>query len=366
MTAFRVAVLPGDGIGPEVTRAAMSVLSAACAVDGVRLETSEHAIGGAAVRSLGSPLPAGTLAACQGADAVFLGAVGDPAFENEPRERKPETGLLALRRGLGVFANIRPARVLPGLENLGPLKPEVAAGLDVVIVRELLGGLYFGEPRGFDRAAGRAVNSLVYTKDEVVRIAEVAFRIAEGRRGLVTSVDKANVLETSVLWRETVIEVGKRFPSVRLEHQYVDSCAMALVLTPAHFDVVLTENLFGDILSDEAGALVGSLGLLPSASLGAGPGLFEPVHGSAPALAGRDVANPVGAILSAALLAREGLSLEGVARRIEGAVTRALSGGRTADLAGGGNAVSASRFTANVLECLEPALTSRESRSGGC
>jgi 3-isopropylmalate dehydrogenase len=349
---LRIAVLPGDGIGPEVTRAALEVLRAACAIDGIVVEATEQLIGGAALRATGSPLPDATLAACLAADAIFLGAVGDPAFDGEPRERKPETGLLGLRKSLGVFANIRPARAVPGLAAAGPLKPEIAAGLDLVVFRELTGGLYFGEPRSLDLAAGRAVNTLPYTRNEIERIAELAFRAAEGRRGLVTSVDKANVLETSVLWRRVVEEVAARHPAVRLEHQYVDSCAMALVLSPSRFDVLLTENLFGDILSDLAGALVGSLGLLPSASLGAGPGLFEPVHGSAPTLAGKDVANPIGAILSMAMLLRDGCALRRPAAAIEAAVEKVLADGlRTVDLAApGAPSTSCSAFAMAVVD----------------
>lgn len=362
--ALRIAVLPGDGIGPEVTGAALGVLRAACAPEGVAVEATEHPIGGAALRATGSPLPDATLAACLAADAVLLGAVGDPAFDGESRARKPETGLLRLRKALGVFANVRPAKAAPGLAAAGPLKPEIAAGLDLVVFRELTGGLYFGEPRSLDLEAGRAVNTLPYSREEVERIAELAFRAAEGRRGLVTSVDKANVLETSVLWRRVVGDVATRHPSVRLEHQYVDSCAMALVLSPSRFDVVLTENLFGDILSDLAGALVGSLGLLPSASLGNGPGLFEPVHGSAPTLAGKDVANPIGAILSAAMLLRDGCGLSRPAAAIEAAVERVLAAGlRTADLASPGTpAASCSGFARAVAGALSGVLV--EARLG--
>ncbi len=356
--ALRIAVLPGDGIGPEVTRAALGVLRAACALDGIDVEATEHPVGGAALRATGSPLPEATLAACLASDAVFLGAVGDPAFDGEPRERRPETGLLRLRKSLGVFANVRPAKAVPGLAAAGPLRPEIAAGLDLVVFRELTGGLYFGEPRSLDLAGGRAVNTLPYTREEVERIAELAFRAAEGRHSFVTSVDKANVLETSVLWRRVVEEVAARHPAVRLEHQYVDSCAMALVLTPSRFDVLLTENLFGDILSDLAGALVGSLGLLPSASLGAGPGLFEPIHGSAPTLAGKDVANPIGAILSMAMLLREGCALPRPATAIETAVERVLSVGlRTVDLAASGApTASCSEFGHAVADALQSAV----------
>lgn len=357
--ALNIVVLPGDGIGPEVTRAAMEVLRAACALEGTAVEATEHPIGGAALRATGSPLPDATLAACLASDAVLLGAVGDPAFDGEPRERKPETGLLQLRKALGVFANVRPAKAVAVLAAAGPLKPEITAGLDLVVFRELTGGLYFGEPRSLDLEGGCAVNTLPYTREEVERIAELAFRAAEGRRGLVTSVDKANVLETSVLWRRVVEEVAKRHPAVRLEHQYVDSCAMALVLTPSRFDVLLTENLFGDILSDLAGALVGSLGLLASASLGKGPGLFEPVHGSAPTLAGRDVANPIGAILSAAMLLRDGCGLPRPAAAIEAAVERVLADGlRTVDLAAVGTVpTSCSGFAKAVAFALEGGTT---------
>jgi 3-isopropylmalate dehydrogenase len=359
--ALRIAVLPGDGIGPEVTRAALDVLRAACAPGGIAVTATEHPLGGAAIRATGSPLPDATLAACLAADAVLLGAVGDPAFDGEPRARKPETGLLRLRKALGVFANVRPAKAAPGLAAAGPLKPEIAAGLDLVVFRELTGGLYFGEPRSLDLEAGRATNTLPYSREEIERIAELAFRAAEGRRGLVTSVDKANVLETSVLWRRVVTEVAARHPGVKLEHQYVDSCAMALVLAPAHFDVLLTENLFGDILSDLAGALVGSLGLLPSASLGNGPGLFEPVHGSAPTLAGKDVANPIGAILSAAMLLRDGCGLPRLAGAIEAAVENVLAAGlRTADLAAKGEPISScSAFAKAVENALEVARVAR-------
>ena len=330
----RIVVLPGDGVGPEVAASAARVLSSVAARFGHTFDFEERAIGASALRSDGAPLPAKTLDACRASDAVFLAAVGDPAFDANPPEKRPEAGLLALRKALGVFANLRPARLHPALNGAGPLRPEIARGLDLVIVRELTGGLYYGTPRRLDLAAGRAVNTLPYTTTEIERVADVAFRLARGRRRLVTSVDKSNVLETSQLWRTVVTEVGRRYPDVTLEHQLVDSCAMSLILTPGRYDVLVMENLFGDILSDECGALVGSLGLLPSASLGDGPGLFEPVHGSAPALAGKGIANPIGAILSAALLLRHGLSLPEEAAAVERAVEAALaSGARTADLA---------------------------------
>jgi 3-isopropylmalate dehydrogenase len=331
----RIVVLPGDGIGPEVVDAALSVLTAVAERYGHRFDLKSEAIGGEAVRRTGTSLPHATLHACRNADAVLLGAVGDPAYDSAPREQRPEYALLTLRSALGVYANLRPARLWPALEAVGPLKPERVSGTDLCFVRELTGGLYFGEPRGLDAASGEAFNTLRYSRGEVARVAAVAFSLARERRGLVTSVDKANVLETSQLWRAVVGEVAQGYPDVRLEHMYVDACAMALTLDPRRFDVVLTENLFGDILSDEAGAVVGSLGLLPSASLGRGVGLYEPVHGSAPSLAGKDVANPIGAILSVAMMLRHSFGLASEASGIETAVGRALTAGaRTRDLVG--------------------------------
>ena len=329
----RIAVLPGDGIGPEVTAAAVSVLKAVAARFGHDFVLTEWPIGAHALREKGSPLPEDTLAACRDADAILMGAVGDPAYDLSSFDERPEYGLLQLRKSLSVYANIRPARLYKALLDTGPLKPEIALGLDLVIVRELTGGLYFGTPRSIDLAAGTAVNTLPYTRPEIDRILERAFRLAKTRRNKVTSVDKSNVLETSRLWRAVAIEAGKRHPDVTLEHQLVDSCAMNLILFPSSFDVVVTENLFGDILSDEVGALVGSLGLLPSASLGDGPGLFEPVHGSAPQIAGKDLANPIGAIATAAMLLGDGLGLHEEAAAVHRAIEAALDkGARTADL----------------------------------
>jgi 3-isopropylmalate dehydrogenase len=321
----RIVVLPGDGIGPEVTGAAVQALGAVARRFGRAFAFEDRLIGGAALRAGRSPLPRETLDVCRRADAVLLGAVGDSAFDQQPAGRRPESGLLDLRRELGVFANLRPVRVWPGLEAASPLRPDRIAGLDLLIVRELTGGLYFGEPRGESADGQQAFNTMRYSAAEVERIAEVAFRQAAARSGRVVSVDKANVLETSRLWRATVERVAARHPSVHLEHQYVDSCALALVLEPRRFDVILTENLFGDILSDQAGGLTGSLGLLASASLGNGPGLFEPVHGSAPSLAGRDVANPIGAILTAAMLLRHAMGAEIEAQAIEEAVAAAFA-----------------------------------------
>lgn len=328
-----IVLLPGDGIGPEVTAAAVLVLEAVSARFGHQFVTTRAAIGGAAIREAGVPLPPATLAACLAADAVLLGAVGDPEFDGAARHLRPEQGLLSLRKAMGVYANLRPARLWPGLEDSSPLKPGRVAATDLLFVRELTGGLYFGEPRGIEPDGSAAVNTLRYSRFEIERVAEVAFRMAGRRRNCVTSVDKANVLETSQLWRSVVTGVSRRYPDVRVEHLYVDACAMALALDPGRFDVVLTENLFGDILSDEAGAVVGSLGLLPSASVGDGAGLYEPVHGSAPSLAGKDLANPVGAVLSSAMMLRYGFGMHAEAEAIEQGVGAVLlAGARTADL----------------------------------
>ena len=352
MPAFDIVVLPGDGIGPEVTAGALSVLEAAGRRFGHTFRTTAHPVGGAALARGLTPLPAETRAACLGARAVFLGAVGDPAFDTNPADARPEAGLLALRRAMGVYANLRPAKVYGALAAATPLKPGIAARVDMVIVRELTGGLYFGEPRAEQR--DEASNTMRYTRHEVERIARVAFALARRRRGRVLSVDKANVLETSRLWRRVVSEEAAAFPDVALEHMYVDACAMALVRDPGSIDVLLTENLFGDILSDEAGAICGSLGLLPSASLGDGPGLFEPVHGSAPALAGKDAANPIGAIASVAMLLRDGLGLADEGDAVDRAIEAALGAGmRTADIAGTPEgAVGTAAMTAAIVEAV--------------
>jgi 3-isopropylmalate dehydrogenase len=329
-----ILLLPGDGIGPEVVAGAASVLRAVAELYGHQFDLREAVIGGAALRRDLPPLPEETLAAAREADAILLGAVGDPAFDRGDSSRRPETALLAIRRELQLYANLRPAKVWPGLDGAGPLKPEVLAGTDMLVVRELTGGLYYGEPRGVAADGSSAHNTMRYTRYEIERIARRAFDAARSRRQRVTSVDKANVLETSRLWRQTVAALASEYPDVTLDHMLVDSCAMRIVFAPSSFDVVLTENMFGDILSDEAGAIVGSLGLLPSASLGDGPGLFEPVHGSAPDIAGKDIANPVGAIGSAAMLLRHALGLESEARAVELAIETVLRGGaRTADLA---------------------------------
>ena len=356
MTA-RILVLPGDGIGPEVTAAAMSVLQAVARQGRHELIVTTAAIGGAALKAGLPPLPPDTLSAAREADAILLGAVGDPAFDHHPPGHRPESALLQLRSALGLYANLRPARAWPGLERSGPLKPQVLAGTDVVVVRELTGGLYYGEPRGIADDGLSAVNTLRYSVEEIARVAHRACALARTRRRQVVSVDKANVLEVSRLWRQVVTAVGAEYPDVSLTHEYVDAAAMKLVLTPAAFDVMVMENLFGDILSDEAGAICGSLGLLPSASLGDGPGLFEPVHGSAPALAGRNVANPIGAIASVAMMLEHALGLPEDARRVTAAIQAALDTGlRTADLAEPGRpACTTSDFTAAVVTSLRRA-----------
>ncbi|HEY8548617.1 MAG TPA: 3-isopropylmalate dehydrogenase [Vicinamibacterales bacterium] len=337
---MRLVVLPGDGVGPEVVACGLEVLRAAERRFGFTCDIATYPIGGAALR-LGKPaLPRETLDAALGSDAVLLGAVGDPAFDHLPRAERLETGLLELRKSLQVYANLRPARAWDALGQVVPFKPERISGTDVLIVRELLGGLYFGEPRGLAADGSYGLNTLRYTPVEVERVTRVAFELARKRRRKVTSVDKANVLESSQLWRATVSRVAAEYPDVTLEHQYVDACAMNLALDPRRFDVIVTENLFGDILSDEAGAFAGSLGMLPSASLGAGPGLYEPVHGSAPTLAGKDAANPIGTIASVALLLRHSAGREEAAAAIEAAIAAALDDGcRTPDIAAPGETV---------------------------
>jgi 3-isopropylmalate dehydrogenase len=330
---LQILLLPGDGIGPEVVAGAKRVLEAVAAAFGHQFTFREELIGGAALRRGLPPLPESTLAAARAADGILLGAVGDPEFDTGDSSRRPEAALLKIRRELNLYANLRPARVWAGLEDAGPLKPEVLAGTDMLIVRELTGGLYYGEPRGISEDGNSAHNTMRYSRMEIERIARRAFDAARGRLQRVTSVDKANVLETSRLWRQVVIDVARDYPDVRLDHMYVDACAMKIALAPSSFDVILTENLFGDILSDEAGAIVGSLGLLPSASLGDGGALFEPVHGSAPDIAGKNAANPIGAIASAAMLLRHALGLNTEADIVEHAIETVLRAGlRTRDL----------------------------------
>ncbi|MDQ2895379.1 MAG: 3-isopropylmalate dehydrogenase [Actinomycetota bacterium] len=341
--ARTVILLPGDGIGPEVIAPAVEVLSAV----GADFTYEEHLFGGASIDAHGIALTDETLAACREADAVLLAAVGGPKWDTtDPEQPRPEQGLLGLRKGLGLFANLRPVKPIPALYPASPLKPEIIEGTDMLVVRELTGGIYFGEKT---RTADTASDTCVYTRAEIERIVRVAFGAARSR---VTSVDKANVLETSRLWREVVREVhAAEFPNIELEHLLVDNAAMRLVAAPRHFDVIVTENMFGDILSDEAAMLTGSLGMLPSASLGEdGPGMFEPVHGSAPDIAGHGVANPLAMFLSVALMLRHGFAMETEAAAVESAVERALADGlRTADLGGDASTAQATRAVLHHL-----------------
>jgi len=334
---LNITVLPCDGFGPEVTDQAVSVLQAVAEVFGHSLQLQQKHIGGAALTAANDPLPPDTIEACLSSAAVLLGAVGSPAFDKNPGHLRPEAGLLRLRRELGAYANLRPAVFFAALEDSSPLRPEIVRGTDIMIVRELLGGAYFGQPRSIEGEPGSrvAVNTMRYAEHEVERIARVAFDLAMKRKKKVLSVDKANVLECSRLWRDVVTRIGRDYPEVKLGHQYVDSAAMLLVQRPTDFDVMLTENMFGDILSDQAGGVVGSLGLLASASIGGPVGLYEPVHGSAPDIAGKGIANPLGAILSAAMMLRHSFHLEREASCIEQSVSAVLTeGARTADLAG--------------------------------
>ena len=346
-----IALLPGDGIGPEVVEAARMVLDKIAALYGHTFQMAEYPIGGTAIDSTGTALPEETLTACMQADAVLLGAVGGPRWDDPSAAVRPEQGLLGLRKALDLFGNLRPVQLHPDLIGASPLRPERLEGVDLVVVRELTGDVYFGEPRlrrqvsrGNGQLEEQAVDTMSYTEGEVRRAAHLAFRLARGRRGKVTSVDKANVLESSRLWRQVVTQVGREYPDVVLEHLLVDATAMYLVTRPAAFDVILTGNLFGDILTDEASVLTGSMGNLPSASIGEAinalgqpRGLYEPIHGSAPDIAGKGIANPIGTLLSAALLLRYSLGLEGEARAVEEAVYESLSAGmRTPDLGGRG------------------------------
>ncbi len=346
----RIVVLPGDGIGPEVTFEAVQCLKLISEGCGLDLSFEVHDFGGAAIDAHGVPLPESTLRACRDADAILLGAIGGPQWDS--CADRPEAGLLALRMALGLFANLRPARVIAGLEDYSPLKSTIAAGADVLVVRELTGGIYFGQKCHGEDAASDLCS---YSRSEIERIAHVAFRAARTRSGRVTSVDKANVLATSRLWRSTVDSVSSLYPDVLLDHLYVDAAAMALVTSPTRFDVILTENMFGDILSDELAVISGSIGLLGSSSMGSGgPALFEPIHGSAPDIAGKDIANPAGAIASAVMLLEQGLGLSAPARMLGDALEQALREGcRTADLGGD---VRCTAFGARVRQILEKSL----------
>lgn len=357
MTTKQVYVLPGDGIGAEVVGPAVDVMRAAGARAGLDIETREGLIGGAAIEATGHPLPAETLAAAKQAHAVLLGGVGGPQWDDLPMDLRPEKGLLGLRQGLGLFANLRPALLFAPLADASSLKRELVADLDILIIRELTGGIYFGEPRGIETRDNERVgfNTLIYAEHEIDRIARVGFELAQKRDGRLCSVDKANVLEVSQLWREVVTRVHGDYPDVELTHLYVDNAAMQLVRAPKQFDVLVTGNMFGDILSDAAAMLTGSLGMLPSASLAAsGVGLYEPVHGTAPDIAGRDIANPLATILSVAMLFRYSLDAPTAADAVESAVARCLEEGfRTADIgAGAANIVGTQRMGELVLERL--------------
>jgi 3-isopropylmalate dehydrogenase len=333
---LNVVVLPGDGVGPEVINPAVNVLREVATIYGHTFQFENFPAGGAAIRQEGSALPADTLNACLSADAVLLGAIGAPDFDHLPPPKRPEAGLLQLRRALGGFANLRPINTCSALADSSPLRREIADGVDILFVRELLGGLYFGEPRGIlsNNGNSAAFNTMRYSSSEIERVARVAFEAALTRRAKVTSVDKANVLETSQLWRQTVTRVAGDYPGIKLDHLYVDAAAMHLITNPKRFDVILTENLFGDILSDEAAVISGSLGMLASGTIGGAVDLYEPVHGSAPDIAGKDIANPLGAIATAAMLLRHTARLEEEARDVEAAIRAVLDAGyRTPDIA---------------------------------
>jgi 3-isopropylmalate dehydrogenase len=334
----KIVLLPGDGIGPEVVGEAVRALEVVAGKFGHSFAYSERLMGGCSIEKFGSSLTDETLADCMSADAVLLGAVGGPKWDDPSARERPERGLLALRKGLGVFANLRPVKVHPALIDSSPLKPEKLRGVDILIIRELTGGLYFGWPKGRDLKDGRerAVDTMEYYDYEIQRVMELAFTLAATRKKKVTSVDKANVLESSRLWRQIATCIGSQHPDITLEHVLVDTAAMRLITGPAWLDVIVTENTFGDILTDEASVLAGSMGMLPSASLGkSGPGLYEPIHGSAPDIAGKGIANPVGTILSSAMLLRHSLMLEAEASALEKAVEETIaSGARTTDIGG--------------------------------
>ncbi|MEK7702728.1 MAG: 3-isopropylmalate dehydrogenase [Nitrospirota bacterium] len=334
---MKITVLPGDGIGPEIVNEAVAVLHAIGKKFGHAFDTQTYFFGGAAIDQFGVPFPAETQKAAQEADAILLGAVGGPKWDEVDHAIRPETGLLAIRKNLGLYANLRPAKCYPMLADASTLKRDVILGVDIMVVRELTGGIYFGQPRGIRPIEGgsgeRGVNTEVYTTPEIVRIARVAFDLARKRQKKVMSVDKANVLESSALWRKVVIEVHKDYPDVALSHLYVDNCAMQLIRDPKQFDVIVTTNIFGDILSDEAAMLTGSIGMLPSASTGGRKALYEPIHGSAPDIAGKDIANPIATILSVAMMLQMSFGLEKEAMAIESAVMAVLKEGyRTADI----------------------------------
>ena len=353
MSTYKIAVLPGDGIGPEVTAEAVRALRAVAKSSSASFEFEQALVGGAAIDATGTPLPPQSLELCRAADAILFGSVGGPKWDNLPQEQRAERGLLALRKELDLYANLRPATCFPMLVDASPLKRSVVEGTDIMVIRELTGGLYFGEPRGRTPLAGggeRGVNTMVYTTPEIERVARVGFDVARKRRKRLASVDKANVLAVSQLWREVVTGVARDYPDVTLEHVLVDNCAMALVHKPTHFDTIVTENTFGDILSDEAAILAGSMGMLPSASIGGRVGLYEPVHGTAPDIAGQGIANPIAAVLSAAMLLRYSLNMGPEADRIEAAVRRVLEQGhRTRDIAVRGDKALGTREMGDLI-----------------
>jgi 3-isopropylmalate dehydrogenase len=353
MATHKIAVLPGDGIGQEVTPEAVRVLQAVGKGTGAHFEFEEALCGGAAIDATGHPLPPATTALCARADAILFGAVGGPKWDAAPHERRPERGVLGLRKEFDLYANLRPATCFPMLVDASPLKRSVVEGTDLMVIRELTGGLYFGEPRGLETAADgsmRGVNTMVYTSREIERVGRVGFEVARKRRKHLTSVDKSNVLVVSQLWREVMTRLATEYPDVTLDHILVDNCAMALVQRPTQFDTIVTENTFGDILSDEAAILAGSMGMLPSASLGGKVGLYEPVHGTAPDIAGKGLANPIAAILSAAMLLRYSLNLTAAAAAVDGAVMRVLEKGyRTADIRSPGDKAVGTREMGDAI-----------------
>ena len=351
---YRITLLPGDGIGPEIITVAVDVLKAIAQQLNLNFDFQEAPIGGAAIDKTGNPLPEETLAICRNSDAVLLAAIGGYKWDTLPSNQRPERGLLGLRAGLGLFTNLRPAKILPQLINASSLKREVVEGVDIMVVRELTGGIYFGQPKGIfatETGEKRGVNTMAYSESEIDRIGRVAFETAQKRKGQLCSVDKANVLEVSQLWRDRITQLAPEYPNVALSHMYVDNCAMQLLRWPKQFDTIVTGNLFGDILSDAAAMLTGSIGMLPSASLGSsGPGVYEPVHGSAPDIAGQDKANPIAQVLSAAMMLRYGLNQPQAADKIETAVLQVLDQGyRTGDIMSEGMTLVGCRAMGEVL-----------------
>ena len=353
MKNYQIVLLPGDGIGPEITEVAKNLLIIISNKYNFNLDFEEHLFGGSAINSMNHPLPSNTMEACKDSDAVLLAAVGDPKFDNYPRELRPESGLLSLREGMKLFANIRPVKIIPSLINSSSLKENIIKNVDLIVVRELIGGIYFGKPKGRVKTNNgeRAFNTMSYSDQEINSISQIAFELSKQRKSKLCSVDKANVLDVSQLWREEVNKVSKEYPEVEVNHMYIDNAAMQLIKDPSQFDVILTGNLFGDIISDEAAMLTGSIGMLPSASLSQkGPGLFEPVHGSAPDIANQDKANPIAMVLSAAMMLRIGLGEEEAAKSLEIAVENVLERGfRTFDISSDGSETLGCKAIGNEL-----------------